>query len=69
MNKMKFLTLGLCLTIVGAVLGSIIGKSAVGAAIGGAVGYIAGALISNYMDKNQVIIQLFKYRMLNFHGN
>ena len=39
MNKMKFLTLGLCLTIVGADIGT-------------AIGYIAGALISNYMDKN-----------------
>ena len=45
-------TLGLCLTVAGAVLSVIIVKSAIGAGIGAAVGYIAGALISKYMNKD-----------------
>ena len=44
---MKSWTLGLCLTVGGAVLGAIIGKSAIYSAIGTAIGYIAGALIDN----------------------
>jgi len=52
MKKMKFLALGLCLTVAGSVLGAIIGKSAICAGIGAAVGYVAGALIGKYMDKD-----------------
>ncbi len=52
MTKMKSCTLGLCLTVVGAVLGNIIGKSAVFAGFGAAVGYVAGGLIGKYMDKD-----------------
>ncbi len=51
MKKMKFLTLGLFLTVIGAALGAIIGKSAIGAAIGAAIGYVACALIGKYIGK------------------
>ena len=51
MKNMKLWTLGLCLTVGGAVLGAIIGKSAIYAAIGAAIGYVASALIGKYMDK------------------